>query len=237
MNILITICARGGSKGIPMKNIVKVGGEHLISYSIEIAKKLFPGLNTKIVISTDNEKIKEVAQLHDIVSDYNRPEHLSRDETSKVKTIKHLVDFYEAKDKITYNYIIDLDVSSPIRTVSDIKKAFEMFKSNKTALNLFSVSASKKSPYYNIVEKKRNGYYGLVVSNKKKYTSRQEIPKTFDMNASFYLYRRIFFNLGLESPITNKSMIYEMDHICFDVDNFYDLEYLEYLVVNKKIKI
>ena len=57
------------------------------------------------------------------------------------------------------------------------------------------------------------------------------------MNASFYLYRRIFFNLGLESPITDKSMIYEMDHICFDVDNFYDLEYLEYLVENKKIKI
>ena len=52
MNVLITICARGGSKGIPMKNIVKVGGEHLISYSIETAKKLFPGLNTKIVIKT-----------------------------------------------------------------------------------------------------------------------------------------------------------------------------------------
>ena len=83
MNVLITICARGGSKGIPMKNIVKVGGEHLISYSIEIAKKLFPGLNTKIVISTDNEKIKEVAQLHDIVSDYNRPEHLSKNETAR----------------------------------------------------------------------------------------------------------------------------------------------------------
>ena len=237
MNLLITICARGGSKGIPLKNIVKIGGKHLISYSITIAKKIFPGLKPKIVISTDNEKIKKVAESHGIFSDYIRPKSLSYDNTSKVKTIKHLLEYYERKDKKTYDYILDLDVSSPIRTIYDIENAFEKLKNNNNALNLFSVSPSKRSPYYNMVEKKKNGYYGLIVTNKKEYKSRQTTPETFDMNASFYWYRRSFFLLDTEIPITEKSLVFKMDHICFDIDNYEDLEYLEYLVTNKKIKI
>ena len=79
MNILITICARGGSKGIPGKNIKLIGGKPLIAYSIDLTNKLKTKWNAKVALSTDDKEIKSVAAVHGLYSNYLRPEYLSTD--------------------------------------------------------------------------------------------------------------------------------------------------------------
>ena len=236
MQILITICARGGSKGIPLKNIRYLAGKPLISYSIE---KAFDFKNkfkyTDIALSTDSEKIKKICYDFGLKTNYKRPKNLSNDYIGKVETINDLLLFEEKNNKKKYDYVLDLDVSAPLRTIDDLEESFKLFISDKNALNLFSVSDANKNPYFNMVEKKENGYYSLIKNNKDKYMNRQSTPKVYDINASFYFYRRVFFERKLKSVITNKSLIYKCDHISFDIDNKIDLEVMEYLLINNKL--
>ena len=235
MKVLITICARGGSKGIPKKNIVKIGGDVLIAHTIKFAQNILKNLNTTIALSTDDKEIKKIAEQFGLFTDYKRPASLSEDNTSKVLTIHHLLNYYELTMDATFDYILDLDVSSPIRNKSDIEEAFDIFKLDIEAQSLFSVNPSKRNPYYNIVERKKNGYFDIIKKPKGSLKGRQMAPKTYDMNASFYWYRRSFFDLQLETPITNKSLIYEMKHLCFDLDYEEDLDYMKYLIKKGKI--
>ena len=160
MKILITICARGGSKGIPGKNIKPLNGQPLIGYSIAVAKEfqsVFEG--TDIMLSTDSEEIIRVAGVCGLKSDYKRPEYLANDTVGKIDAIKDLVLYSESKQGQTYDYILDLDVTSPLRNLQDLKIAFDILRSDENAINLFSVSEAGRSPYFNMVEQKENGYY------------------------------------------------------------------------------
>jgi CMP-N-acetylneuraminic acid synthetase len=110
-----------------------------------------------------------------------------------------------------------------------------MIQTDGNALNLFSVNPANRNPYFNMVEKQQNGYYGLCKKTDQPILGRQSAPKVCDMNASFYFYRRNFFDSGLQSAITNRSLIYEMPHICFDLDHPVDFEFLFFLIINDKL--
>lgn len=235
-NILITICARGGSKGIPGKNIKPIAGQPLIGYTINLAKMLSSKWNAKIALSTDNKEIRAVAAKYGILSDYNRPEFLSTDSAGKVDTIKDLMLYEETLSNQKFDYVLDLDVTSPLRTAEDVEEAFSILIANKNALNLFSVNKASRNPYFNMVEEKNDGFYKIVKSNSEgDIMTRQLAPNVFELNASFYWYRRTFFDLEMKSVISNKSLIYEMSHICFDLDHPLDFLFMEYLLVNKKL--
>lgn len=236
MKILITICARGGSKGLPNKNIMKLNRKHLIAYSIDAAKK-FKELysETQIALSSDSQEIIEISKKYNLSSDYIRPNKLAGDNIGKLDAIRDILFFFEDKLKIKFDYILDLDVTSPLRNLNDLTNAFNAITSNKKALSLFSVSPPKKNPYFNMVEKKNNGYYNLVKNSEKKFLSRQKSPDVYDMNASFYFYRRIFFEKKFKTAITENSLVYLMDHICFDIDEKIDFEIMEYLISSNKL--
>lgn len=236
MKILITLCARGGSKGIPGKNIIDIKGKPLIAYSIELAQEILPHYQVEIALSTDNQEIKNVAKKWGINVSYNRPAELSKDETGKIETIFDLLSFQEKELNKKYDYILDLDISSPLRTREDVENAFELIHSDKNALSLFSVNPSHRNPYFNMVEQNEEGYFDLVKKLPESVLSRQTSPLVYDLNASFYWYRRSFFDMGLITPITSKSLIYEMDHICFDLDNQDDLLYLKFLIKQQRLK-
>lgn len=235
MKILITICARGGSKGIPGKNIVDINGKPLIAYSIELAKNLLPQNQVDIALSTDDQEIKDVAIQYGLSTTYHRPLELASDKAGKVQTIHHLLSFEEKRQNKGYDYILDLDVSSPLRTKEDVENAFELIHSDKKALNLFSVNPSYRNPYFNMVEQNEEGYFDLVKKLPKSVLSRQASPLVYDLNASFYWYRRSFFDKGLTTPITARSLVYEMDHICFDLDHQDDLLYLKFLIKEQRL--
>lgn len=234
MNILITICARGGSKGIPGKNIKPLNGKPLIYYTIEIAKKFAQKFDAQIAISTDDLDIKKTAEEFGLVTEYIRPIHLASDLSGKIDTIIDVLNFEEKRNKFKFDLILDLDVTSPLRTIEDLKKSYNQICSSD-ALTLFSVNPAARNPYFNMVEENSKGYFDLVKKQNGKVMSRQTAPLVYELNASFYWYKRIFFDLGINSPITEKSLIYVMPHICFDLDNPIDFSFMEYLMINDNL--
>lgn len=230
-NFLITICARGGSKGIPGKNTKIINGIPLIAYTINHATKFSKTYSVDIGLSTDSLDIKNTALKFGLATTYLRNPKLASDTAGKLETITDLLLYEEQKNNKKYDFIIDLDVTSPLRTIEDLSKAYLSLKENKGALNIFSVSPANRNPYFNMVEKKENGYYSTVKSVNN-ILSRQEAPKVFDMNASFYIYRREYFNLGIKMAISDRTMIYEMKHVCFDLDEPIDFLIMEYLLQN-----
>lgn len=236
MNILITICARGGSKGIPGKNIKVLDGKPLIAYTIEIANQFKNKYKSvDIALSTDSEEIRKVASGYELDSDYKRPALLGGDTVGKIDAIQDVVLYYEAQRSVRYDYILDMDVTSPLRNLQDLENAFALLKQDEQAVNLFSVSPSGRSPYFNMVEQKENGYYAQVKHPAQTVFTRQSSPVVYDLNASFYFYRRAFFDLGYRGAITDRSLIYLVPHVCFDLDHPIDFEILSYLMAHKKL--
>jgi CMP-N,N'-diacetyllegionaminic acid synthase len=229
MNILITICARGGSKGIPGKNIKMLNGQPLISYSIKISKLFCNIHDSDIALSTDSDEIINVADNYGLTTAYQRPKQLSGDNAGKILVIKDLLLFEESSTSKRYDYIVDLDVTSPLRTVEDIENAFNLLVSKQDAYNIFSVSLANRNPYYNMVEIGEEGFANIVKEGAI-FKSRQEAPVVYDMNASFYIYRRNFFSEGFESAITNRSLVYVVPHICFDLDHPNDFVMMEVMI-------
>ena len=233
MNLLITICARGGSKGIPGKNIKLLNGKPLIEYTVNSAFKFSEKYKANIALSTDDVSILNICNSLNLITNYRRPLELSTDDAGKIDTINDILKFEEKDKKITYDYILDLDVTSPLRTQIDLNEAFEKLQNDKNALNIFSVNIANKNPYFNMVEERESGYFEL--SKKGEFLSRQTANPVFELNASFYFYKRAFFNLENRKVINDNSLIYLMKHICFDLDHPIDFEFMNYLLENNKI--
>lgn len=237
-NILITICARGGSKGIPGKNIKVLNDKPLIYYTLKTAVVFAKQQNSicHVILSTDSEEIKNVVaklKFEKVDLSYSRPIELGQDHVGKLDVIVDVVKYAQIKNNITYDYVIDLDVTSPLRNVQDLEEAMKQIANNDEALNLFSVSPANRNPYFNMVEESGDGFVSLC--KKGNFLTRQSAPKVYDMNASFYIYRDKFFNTNQQKVITNKSLAYVVPHLCFDLDHPIDFEFMDYLLKNDKL--
>jgi len=232
--ILITICGRGGSKGVPGKNIKKINGVHLVGYSIRFAQKLKEVFNADIALSTDADEIITVAKEYGLQTDYRRAEDLAGDNAGKIPVIKHLTEYEEQQRNTKYDFILDLDITSPLRSTEDVAEALKVLQNDPEAFNIFSVSKADKNPYFNMVEQGENGYYQLSKSMGD-IVSRQQAPEVYELNASFYIYRRKFFESDFKGAITDKSLVYAMSHISFDVDTPLDFDFLEFLITNNRL--
>ena len=237
MEILITICARGGSKGIPGKNIKIINEKPLIYYTLKTAnafKEKHKG-KVDIVLSTDSQQIKEVVKKQGlyIETDYMRPEALATDTAGKLGVIIDVKNFMEQKHHKKYDYVLDMDVTAPLRSVKDLEKALVLLERNAEAYNIFSVNTCHRNPYFNMVEENKEGFYELC--KKGSFLTRQSAPKVFDMNASFYYYKRVFFDNNCERVITDRSLVYVVPHLCFDLDEPIDFEFMSFLLTQKRL--
>ncbi len=235
MNTLITICARGGSKGIPGKNIKPVGGRPLLAYTASVALDYARKHGADIVLSTDSEEIRRVGAEAGVPTDYERPDFLANDTCGKPDAIKDALLYAEKYYGKRYDFVIDLDVTSPIRTLEDIERCVDNLKGREDALTIFSVNPCARNPYFNQVEEGKDGFCHVVLGGK--YTTRQSAPKVYDMNASIYVYRREALDCENPKAVTSRSMVYVMDHICFDLDEPSDYDYLAYLLDSGKLKL
>ncbi len=236
MSVLITICARGGSKGIPGKNIKLLQQKPLIGYTIDVAKKFQQQIiDTDIALSTDSDEIKRIAESCGLSTTYTRPDALAGDTIGKIDAIADVLRYYQQNFGKQYDYVLDMDVTSPLRNLNDLLTAFETLKNNTEAVNLFSVSPASRSPYFNMVEQKPNGFFAQVKMPETGVFTRQSAPAVYDLNASFYFYRKSFFEQGYKGAITDKSLIYVVPHLCFDLDHPVDFDFLSYLMDNHKL--
>jgi len=234
MNLLITICARGGSKEIPRKNIRPINGVPLISYSIQHALEYAKKTGADVELSTDSDEIKNVAKKAGLVTMYNRPEELATDYAGKLGAIKDVLLFAEQNRQKTYDYVLDLDVTSPLRTLEDLEEALVTISNNHEASNIFSVSPPKHNPYFDMVEPNENGFFELIKNPSAQMMARQQGPQVYELNASFYYYKRSFFE-DETLMLPNKSLAYVMTHMCFEIDSLIELEFLEYLLKERKL--
>ncbi len=229
MNILVTICARGGSKGIPGKNIKPLNGKPLIGYTIETGFAFCKKFDADFELSTDDPEIKTIASNFGLETNYQRPEELATDSSGKIDVIQDLLEFKESEQDKRYDYILDMDVTSPLRNVNDLQNALHQIENDAHALNIFSVSQASRNPYFNMVEEQGNGYVD-VVKKKPNIKTRQESPAVYDMNASFYIFRRQFFEEEWKESTTDRSLAYIVPHMCFDLDDPVDFKVMEILI-------
>ena len=226
MNILGTICARGGSKGLVGKNLKDLGGRPLIEHSLDQA--LLAGIFKKIVVSSDCPEIqKYAAKKADLI--IKRPPELALDTSAKLPVIKHALLKAEEVFSLSFDIVVDLDVTSPLRSVEDIKKATAKLI-DEDLDNVLTVCKARKTPYFNQASLDERGYAILPIDlNKQKVTRRQDAPLCYDLNASIYPFKREAL-LRAETVFLEKTGLYEMPfERSIDIDSEVDFFLVESL--------
>jgi len=231
--IIATICARGGSKGIPGKNIKLLVGKPLLQYSIESAKSC--KLIDKIIISTDDEKIKIVAEKFGLEVPFLRPKKLTSDNASRRDAVAHAVKKAEKHWQEDYDIVVDLGNVSPLRTGIDISNSIKMLVNTPKTDLVLSACEAGRNPYFNMVELNKNSYAKIIKKLKIKFTNRQSSPKVYDMNdAIFAMWKKALFKY--KNFYMPQRRIYIMPRErSIDIDNKLDFEIAEFIV--KKINI
>lgn len=226
MKILCTICARKGSKGVVNKNIKKINGKELIYYTIKQAIK--SGIFHKIAVSSDSPIILKISKKYGADFTYLRHQNDAKDNSPKVPVIKKLTKVCELFYNKKFDIVVDLDVTSPLRLVSDINRAYNYFI-KKNADILMSCCISKKNPYFNIVEKIK-GRISRSKLMKKYITRRQDAPTTYDLNASIYIWRRKLLD-NFRTFYTKKTVLFVMpQERSIDIDTEFDFKIIKTLL-------
>src|SRR3990167_5446960 len=189
MKIICTICARAGSQGVKNKNILNLLGKPLIAHTILQAKK--SDLFECIVVSSDSQMIRDIALQWGVDVVIDRPKELASATAGKLPAIQHAVHMIEKQQGCLFDMIVDLDVTSPLRIVDDIRQSVQLLSSSSNAGNLVTATPSRRSPYFNMLEKKEDDFVKLVKENKESIIlRRQDTPSCYDMNASIYVWKR-----------------------------------------------
>ncbi|KWX85126.1 flagellar modification protein B [Paenibacillus riograndensis] len=232
MSRICTICARGGSKGVPNKNIKSLAGKPLISYSIDQAKqsKMFD----YIAVSSDSKEILELS--NDAGADFliQRPEELASDTSAKLPVIRHCVLEVERQLNTTFDIVVDLDATSPLRLSIDIINALKLIEPDEVT-NVITGMRSRRSPYFNLVEINDEGYAVISKTLPGAIYRRQDAPKCYDMNASIYVWRRdILLNERNNSVFNPTTVLYEMpEERSVDIDSLLDWRIVEMLMAER----
>ena len=233
MKVICTICARGGSQGVKNKNLLNLLGKPLIAHTILQAKK--SDLFECIVVSSDSKKIRDIALQWgaDVVID--RPEELASATAGKLPAIQHAVNRIEKQQGCLFDMIVDLDVTSPLRVIDDIQQSVQLLSNSSKAGNLVTAAPSRRSPYFNMLEKKADGFVKLVTKNKESIIlRRQDTPPCYDMNASIYVWKRKAL-FQKQQVITNSTLLYVMpEERSVDIDTPFDLKIVRLLARNRR---
>lgn len=229
--VLCIICARAGSKRLKNKNFKYLFGKPLIFHTIKqaIASKVFD----KIIFSTDSIKLRNMAIKFGAQSWFTRPKNLSDDKAAKMPVIRHAILEAEKKFNYKFDFICDLDVTSPLRKIEDIRDAYKKIKLSNQDM-LISGNKARKNPYFNMVEKIGKNSLRLVVKPKKFYVRTQDAPLVYELNASIYFWRRkaCFEQKG---PFCKKTLFFEMPYErSIDIDTLSDFKLVEFFGSNAK---
>lgn len=179
---LFVIPARGGSKGIPGKNIKPLNGKPLIGYSIEVAREFAD--DEDICLTTDDSRIADVAEKHfGLRVPFLRPAELATDKSGTYGVLIHAVDFYASKGK-NYDTIVLLQPTSPFRTADDVRKAIRLYSPDIDMV--VTVKEAATNPYYNAFEEDEDGFLHISKGDGH-YTRRQDAPKVWEYNGAVYV--------------------------------------------------
>ena len=181
--ILAVITARGGSKGIPKKNLSTILGKPLIAYTIEAA--LQARTLTRTIVSTDDKTIAQVSEQYGAEVPFLRPKHLSTDTATGIAVLQHAVTYLTANEDYFTDIIVCLQPTSPLRSAEDIDQAVNLcLKSG--ADSVVSLCRAKHHPFW--MKKIVDGrVYSLLNEDEHIYTRRQALPPVYQLNGALYV--------------------------------------------------
>ena len=184
--VLATICARGGSKGVPGKNIRPLLGKPLIVYTIETAMNC-PAIG-HIVVSTDSDEIAGAAEACGIKVPFKRPLDMATDNAAKIHAIRHATLYVEEHDGFIPDIVVDLDVGAPLRIQEDIINCVNIFEMHAEYDAVVTVFEADRNPYFNMVE--FSGEKIHLVKSGHNLVARQSAPQVFSVSGSVFAWRR-----------------------------------------------
>lgn len=221
-NSISIISARGGSKGLPNKNIKPLLGKPLICYTIEQSLRCFE----RTVLSSDSTDILSIGRSYKDVEIVKRPQNLSTDDTPKLPVIRHAINELELKSEI----IADIQPTSPLRRDESINEAIEKLNEHIDSENVISISSSDIHPEYNLVTT-NNNYLKLLKKPNKPITGRNKLPNHFYLNGSFFIWRYKHLMAEDNTVIRKKSLFVETPKLnSIDIDDIVDFKFAEFIM-------
>lgn len=226
MSTIATICARGGSTGLPGKNIRPLFGRPLIAHTVAHALAC-PGID-RVFVSTDDEAIAAAARDAGAEVPFMRPAELATSTAAKLPVIRHLVQGVEAMG-VQVDRVVDLDPTSPLREVDDVLTCLQLLDADTDVV--ITGYPAEKNPYFNMVELDGQGHAALCKTLPGGVFARQQAPAVYSMNASVYVWWRRSLNQGIwDGRVRLHTMPRERS---IDVDSLIDFELVQLLMARR----
>jgi len=224
--IICTVCARGGSKGVPGKNVRKMLDVPLIHHTLLQAKQT--GVFSMIVVSSDSDEILTCAAQISGVIPIKRPEEMATDHAGKIPAIRHAM--LEAEKILGYQceISVDLDVTSPLRDPQDICNAIDRLKDGVP--NVITAMNCRRSPYFNLIEVGNDGQINVAKQTPSHVLRRQDAPACYDMNASIYIWRREVLVTENKLFLPGTALYVMPEERSWDIDSPMDWDIVELLM-------
>jgi len=228
MFILGTICCRGGTKGVKGKNIRPLKGKPLIEYTVAAA--LASRLLNDVIVSTDSELIADAARQAGIKTVIQRPAELASDTASKWPVFIHALETYEQLTGTTVNYIVDMDVTVPLKTTGDIDGAIQAALNDTKTGVVITAYEPERNPYFNMMEVQEDGFAEIVKKSAKPIVRRQDAPPVYSLTPAAYVVKKETL-YTVEHWSQAKCKIYPIPRErAIDIDTEIDFDIVEFLI-------
>lgn len=224
MKAVAFIFARGGSKGLPGKNIRPLGGKPLIAWSIEQARAV-PRIE-RVIVSTDSEEIAAVARQYGAEVPFIRPAELARDDSPEWLAWRHALNYLKSTEGALPEVMVSVPATAPLRQPIDIENCLDEYQKGNSDV-VITVTDAHRSPYFNMVKFNDDETVGLVIPPPELISRRQDAPDVFDMATVVYVVRPEFV-------FTNDSIFQGRVHAVhvpltrsIDIDTLHDFQIAE----------
>jgi N-acylneuraminate cytidylyltransferase len=234
MNIVALICARGGSKGLPRKNILPLAGKPLIAWAIDNIKKT--ERIDRIIVSTDSEEIASVASEFGAEVPFIRPAELAQDKSSEWLVWQHAMDYLMETDGKYPDILIVVPTTAPLRSVDDLNNCLDEYESKSVDI-VVTVTDSHRSPFFNMVKSSEDGAVHLVIPLEDSVKRRQDAPVVYDMTTVAYVTspEYVMKNSGIFDG--RVGYVHVPVERALDVDTALDFRIAECLISDDNVKL
>ena len=220
-NMLAIIPARGGSKGLPRKNLRRMGGLPLIVHSIKLAQ-MCPDIS-RCVVSTDDSEIATTAKNYGAEVPFLRPAHLADDHTPTMPVIRHALDVIDP-DGSEYDFVLLLEPTSPGRLPSDVHEAYTRLEASPESDGIIGVHKPEFNPVWHAVTE-QGGRMQDLIDDGGQFGRRQDAPPVFRIDGSLYIWRSDFVRKCGDAWRPGNFLMHEVEERQFiNIDNAYELE-------------
>lgn len=227
MKAVAFIFARGGSKGLPGKNIRPLAGKPLIAYSIEQA--LAVGRIERVIVSTDSHQLADVARQYGAEIPFIRPEELARDTSPEWLAWRHALNHLLQTEGCLPEVMVSVPATAPLRVPLDIENCLDAYNNNDVDM-IITVTDASRSPYFNMVKKHEDGTVGLVIPPQTTITRRQEVPIVYDMATVAYVARPEFVMSHQSTFEGRVGSVHVPPERAIDIDTLMDFQIAEFLL-------